>query len=154
MRQNRGFGEDKLDSDFRRLTRSAVGPRDESPDELPMVRTIWRNSSTPDTALAAWMLVSLVGLALGLGLAKYSQAWAGDVFPHGAILGSLVVFTSIAISLTASVHFMLLSAGLAPSRKLSRFLAILSISMVFQLGWAALSIIAFAGWEFPPERPR
>jgi hypothetical protein len=35
-------------------------------------------------ALAVWVLVSLVGMTLGLLLAKYSQAWAGTGLHPGA----------------------------------------------------------------------
>jgi hypothetical protein len=52
--------------------RLVVGPVPRSPDDeddAAAMREMW---------LAAWVRTSLLGILLGLGLAKYARAWVGD----------------------------------------------------------------------------
>ena len=97
-------------------------------------------------ALAAWVLVSLIGVVLGLLFAKYSQAWAGDGLHPGAALGTLVILTSVGLTLVAGLRH--------ASRGAPQPLVILSALLVFALAWGAVNVIIFAGWELPPSRAR
>jgi hypothetical protein len=107
-------------------------------------------AATNDAALAAWVCASLLGLALGLGVAKYSQAWAGNALHPGAAAGTLIVVVSVALTVVAAARYAAASAGGHPSR----VLATLGTVLVVMLAWIALAVISFAGWEFPPPRPR
>ncbi len=104
----------------------------------------------PEIALAAWVGTSLLGLVLGLGLAKYSQAWAEDTFDPAAVLGALVVVMSTILAWVAGVRYLVWAPG---SGTASRALFVLSLTIVVALCWAALAIIAFAGWDFPRQEP-
>lgn len=144
-------------------------PREPRPDEfngrLPsLLRGSWDDGSEPErsalpapeqneTALAAWIATSLLGVALGLGLAKYSQAWAQDLLHPGAVWGAMVVLASVAIALLASVRYMARGAGLVTARRASRALATLSMVLVTGLAWVALNIIWLGGWELPAGHP-
>jgi len=110
--------------------------------------------ATNDGALAAWVCASLLGLALGLGIAKYSQAWAEHALHPGAAAGTLIVVVSVALTMVAAARYAASDAGGHLHRRSSRALAILGTMLVVMLAWISLAVIYFAGWEFPPSRPR
>ena len=107
-----------------------------------------------DAGLAGWLIASLLGVVLGFGLAKYSQAWAQETFHPGAAWGTLVILTSLTLTVVAGYQYAARSAGFRAARRASPVLVSLSMLLVFALSWAALSIIWFAGWELLPDRPR
>ena len=106
-----------------------------------------------DAGLANWLIASLLGVVLGFGLAKYSQAWAQETFHPGAAWGTLVILTGLAVTVVADYRYAARSAGFRAARRASPVLVSLSMLLVFTLSWAALSIIWFAGWELLPDRP-
>ena len=107
-----------------------------------------------DAGLAGWLIASLLGVVLGFGLAKYSQAWAQETFHPGAAGGTLVILTSLALTVVAGYQYAARGAGFPAAGRASPALVSLSMLLVFALAWAALSIIWFAGWELLPDRPR
>ena len=108
---------------------------------------------TSGADLPAWVCASLLGVLSGVVLAKYGQAWGHDTWHPAAVWGALVVVASVTLTLLAAARYLVAGAGdLAPHGN-ARLLGILSAAMVLAVGWAALSVIVFAGWEFPPMRP-
>jgi len=105
-----------------------------------------------EAALGAWVCAALLGVALGLGVAKYAQAWARTAFHPTAILGALMVLISVGVTLAATTRYLDRAARLAYPRVPPRMLATFGLVLVSLLAWIALAIIAFAGWEFPPTR--
>jgi hypothetical protein len=95
--------------------------------------------------LATWVCAGLLGVIVGLALAKYAQAWSGLAAHPGAITGAVVVFLGVGLALAA--------AGRYRTRGGSRAIGILAALLVALPGWLALTIIAVAGWEWPPARP-
>ena len=104
-------------------------------------------ASMAEVALAAWVGVALLGILGGLGIAKYSQAWARSIAHPAAILGGLLILASVGVALVACARYFDRTVPLPRSR--SRALVVLSLLLVIGTGWAALSIVAFAGWEWP-----
>ena len=102
-----------------------------------------------DIMLGVWVLISLVGTLLGLAIAKYSQAWAQDALHPGVAVGALIVIDSVALTLLAGTRYEIRRLDLLDRRRPSRLLMVLSVSLIVGLGWAALAIICFAGWEVP-----
>lgn len=102
-----------------------------------------------DSALAGWVTTSLLGMALGCALAKHGQAWARDVWHPAAVWGALIVVASMLLALVAGLRF-LASGPTSPGQGRSdRALFTLATVVVVALGWAALAVIFFAGWELP-----
>jgi hypothetical protein len=62
----------------------------------------------------------------------------------------LIVVVSVALTVVAAARYAAACAGGPPSRAL----ATLGTVLVVMLAWIALAVIYFAGWEFPPPRPR
>jgi len=109
--------------------------------------------ATNDGALAAWVCASLLGLALGLGIAKYSQAWAEHALHPGAAAGTLIVVMSIALTVVAA-RYAASGAGGHVHRQFSQALAVLGTMLVVMLAWISLAVIYSVGGELPPPRPR
>jgi hypothetical protein len=105
-----------------------------------------------EVALTAWVTVSLVGVVLGLALAKYAQAWARDVLHPGAVWGVFIILASVGLTLVAGSRYIAREVGLVEARRASRALVTLSTLLVLALAWAALNIVWLAGWAFPPAR--
>ena len=107
-----------------------------------------------DIALATWSIVALLGVALGVALAKYSQAWARDTLHPGAALGAAMIVVSLCLVVTAAFRYLARDVGLLSPLRASRALAVLSMLLVVALAWAGLSILGLAGWAFPPDAMR
>jgi hypothetical protein len=103
-------------------------------------------------AVAVWLCVSLLGVMLGLALAKFSQAWGGYLLHPGAVWGAGVIVISVALGLIAAMRYRLLAAGRLPPRWSAQAQARLAGMVVLMLAWAALNLILFAGWEAPPPQ--
>ena len=83
----------------------------------------WPSSPAPerdDAGLAGWLIASLLGVVLGFGLAKYSQAWAQETFHPGAAWGTLVILTSLALTVVAGYRYAARSTGFRAARRASR----------------------------------
>jgi hypothetical protein len=106
-----------------------------------------------EAALAAWTGAALVGIGLGLGLAKYAQAWAQDSFHVGAVWGSACIAVSLALGLLAVGRYLAASARLDSARPTVVLLSVLSGLLLVSLAWAAGSVIWLAGWQLPPVGP-
>ncbi len=119
--------------------------------EQPEGRLLRLAEMTNSLVLAAWVGISLLGIVLGLGFAKYSQSWGKDILHPGAGLGSAIVVVSAALGVLTTVRYWVWGADVSG---LSRALGVLSIALVFALTWAALALIAFAGWELLPQCTR
>jgi hypothetical protein len=98
-----------------------------------------------ELALGLWTIVALLGVAFGLGVAKYAQAWARDLFHPAAVWGGVVVLVSLAVVVVAATRYQLRGAGLPIAAYASRTLSLLSVLLVLALAWAALSMIWVAG---------
>ena len=101
----------------------------------------------------AWTGAAIVGIGLGLGLAKYAQAWAQDTFHLGAVWGSACVVVSLVLGLFAAARYLQASAQLQASRRTAVVLSVLSVLLLASLAWAAFNVIWLAGWQLPPTRP-
>jgi hypothetical protein len=103
-----------------------------------------------DAGLALWLCASLIGIMLGVALAKFAQAWS-DTAVHPAVVSGAVAVVASAVLGIAAVRRYLGSPSNRPPE--ARLLAYLSLLLVLALGWAGLAIIALAGWEIPsPSR--
>ncbi len=102
---------------------------------------------------AAWVAVALLGIGLGMAVAKYAQAWARSTVHPAALLGSGVVLGSVLLVLLAAGRHLQLSALLATSGRAGAVVG-LAAALVLLLGWVALAMIWAAGWEWPPAPPR
>jgi hypothetical protein len=107
-----------------------------------------------DVALATWSIVALLGVALGVALAKYSQAWSRDVLHPGATLGTAMIVISLGLALAAGVRYWAQAVDPLSGRRASRALTVLSALLVISLAWAGLNIVWLAGWALPPDAMR
>jgi uncharacterized membrane protein YidH (DUF202 family) len=114
--------------------------------------------SEPTTAggaeLSSWIRASLLGIAWGLGIAKYGQASAGHTLHPAAAMGSIIVLASVALTVVA--HFRYLRgaragavARSAPGKRAVDVLAGMGLALVILVAWAALAMIWFAGPQLP-----
>ncbi len=133
-------------------SRARIRPREIGPQQVPADGS--RTEAADEAALASWVGASLLGILLGLGVAKYAQAWAGSVLHPAAVGGAAVVLASALLSLVAVARYLQRRARSAQPWEYSPALAVLSLFVIILLAWIALAIIAFAGWEFPPRHPR
>jgi ABC-type dipeptide/oligopeptide/nickel transport system permease component len=104
--------------------------------------------------LAAWTITSLLGIVLGLLLAKYGQLWGDDLLHPSTFVGTAIIGVSVAITLVAIVRQAQSAAQDSPSGRRAGLLVWLSLLLVLAVAWSALSIVWLAGWELPPGRPR
>ena len=105
-----------------------------------------------ETVLPHWLVASLGGIALGLTIAKYSQAWAQAVLHPAAVWGSSAIAVSMALPIVVVARYLMERLDPAPLSGVTRTLMSLSVALVVLVGWAALMMIWLAGWEFPPRR--
>jgi hypothetical protein len=126
------------------------GDRAEPAEATPAAR----DEPIREVALAAWLWLALLGIALGLILANFSQVRAGELGHPRATWGVTVVVVSGFLGLVAGLRYRLPQYGVALPRWSGPSLAIWGSVLVAILFWAAPSIIFFAGWELPPARPR
>ena len=89
-------------------------------------------TATSAGALAAWVCRSLLSLTLGLGIAKYSQAWAEHALHPEAAGGTLIVVVSVALAVVAA-RYAASGAGAHLHRQFSRALAVLGTMLVVML---------------------
>ena len=121
----------------------------------PAPPTVFRRVSPDDAWLAreaaasSWVRTGMLAIVLGLVLAKYSQVWAGYLLHPGTIFGTVVTGCGVAVALLSCGR--LLGRRYAARRR-SRSLMLVSVVLIVALGWAALAIIWFAGWELPALR--
>ena len=102
--------------------------------------------------LAAWVRTSLLGILLGLGLAKYAQARVGDALHTAALVGTVVVAASAALTAVAA-HRYLVWGTCSPRRyPAARPLVSLSLFVVVVLAWLALALIWAAGPDALPAQ--
>ena len=113
-----------------------------------------RTEAAGEAALASWVGASLLGILLGLGVAKYAQAWAGSVFQPAAAGGAAIVLASALLCLVAIARYLQRRARSEQPWEYSPALAVLSLFVIILLALIALVIIVFAGWEFPPRPVR
>ncbi len=97
--------------------------------------------STAEATFASWVRTALLGIALGLAVAKYSQALVGEAVHGGATMGAVMVVISVALTLMTA--FRSQQAGV-PSG-----IVLLGASLIGLFGWVALAIIIFAGPDLP-----
>lgn len=102
-----------------------------------------------EAALVAGTGAVLIGIAFGLGVAKYAQAWAGTALHPAAGVGALIVLASAALALATCGRYLRRAICLAAPGQPSRTLLTLCIFLVLVAAWVALAIIVFAGWELP-----
>ena len=96
-----------------------------------------------EATLATWALTSLVGVVVGLGVAKYAQVWAQDMRHPGAAAGALIIINSVTLTVVAASRYSGPDADAPCARRPSRALAMLSSGLVAGAGWTALMIIGF-----------
>jgi hypothetical protein len=151
--------EDRRDGRYRfGLNGGEAGPRvdgldrDTGRSRIPRIPRL--ADTADDLALGPWVLTSVLGIALGLVTAKYSQPWARHAIDPSAVMGALVVVVSVALTIVAVGRYLAIAASRSQLRGPPRALAVLAASLVVMLGWVALAIIGFVGWELPPVGPR
>ncbi len=105
---------------------------------------------TRDGALAAWVATSLLGVLLGVVLAKYGQAWAADAWHPSAAWGAVIVALSVLLVVVAGYRYVATRRHPRLTRS-EHLLLTLATTVVMALAWAALAVIVFAGSELPPR---
>ncbi len=85
-------------------SRARIRPRAIGPQQVPADGS--RTEAADEAALASWVGASLLGILLGLGVAKYAQAWAGSVLHPAAVGGAAVVLASALLSLVAVARYL------------------------------------------------
>jgi hypothetical protein len=145
------FGYDAPPDEMDRLRARYAGGGERSTQET--TRDGSRSTARPpDLALAAWTVAALLGIVLGLGLAKHGQFWGEDPLHPAAFVGTGIIGLSITLSLVAAARCAPLAVKPGTRGRGAGVLVWLSLLLVLAVAWSALSIIWFAGWELPTSR--
>ena len=112
-----------------------------------------RRAARGGLTLPAWVCASLLGIVAGVLLAKHGQAWAQATWHPAAVTGAVIVAASVILTVLAATTYLRRGIGDAPPGGVDRLLAASSVVVVTLVGWAALAVIAFAGWGWLPARP-
>ncbi len=138
------------------MARGTNGERGPSPVYYVLPRG--EPDSEPRTAcgveLSSWIRASLLGIAWGLGIAKYGQAWQGHTLHPAAVLGTIIVLASVALTVAARLRYLRggragAVARSAPGKRAADVLAGMGLALVILVAWAALAMIWFAGPQLP-----
>lgn len=140
----RATTEPTIGGPFASLRRSVERPATGSaPHPIRLVR---RPLDEParDTAFAAWVIASLVGILVAFVLAKATQVSFADRWHPAAGLAAATIVASVALTLAAGVRFQFQRTTERMSNW-DRAVLFVAVTLVIALGWASLVAILSGG---------